>query len=59
MKDIKKTCDLCGLEIEIPDFKLQTKEGDKQFCCEGCQGIYQMLNEDQILNEVDKSDLNH
>lgn len=59
MKDIKKTCDLCGLEIEIPDFRLRTKEGDKEFCCEGCQGIYQMLNEDQILKETDKSDLSH
>ncbi len=55
MNDVKKNCDLCGLVIETPGFKLRTQEGDKQFCCEGCQGIYQMLHEDQILNETDES----
>jgi hypothetical protein len=49
--DIKKTCDLCGLPVETPGFTLKTKEGDKAFCCEGCKGIYQLLNEDQILAE--------
>ena len=54
MKDEKKACDLCGLTVEIDDFSLRTSEGEKQFCCEGCQGIYQMLHEDLIL--TDKSD---
>ena len=51
MTDTKKVCDLCGLDVETPGFMLKTKEGDKSFCCEGCKGIYQLLNEDQILPE--------
>lgn len=51
MKDDKKACDLCGLTVEVDDFHLPTKEGEKKFCCEGCQGIYQMLHEDLILND--------
>ena len=54
MTDTKKGCDLCGLAVEIPGFTLKTKEGDKAFCCEGCKGIYQLLNEDQILPESDQ-----
>ncbi len=49
MSDTKKACDLCGLPVEINDFHLHTTEGEKNFCCEGCQGIYQMLYEDQII----------
>jgi hypothetical protein len=56
MSEIKKTCDLCGLAVEVPNFTLKTKEGDKAFCCEGCLGIYQMLHEDQIMNEPNESD---
>lgn len=53
MADEKKSCDLCGLPVETEGFTLLTNEKDskKQFCCEGCQGIYQMLNEDKILPE--------
>jgi hypothetical protein len=51
MTDTKEVCDLCGLPVETPGFTLKTKEGDKVFCCEGCKGIYQLLNEDQILAE--------
>lgn len=54
MTDTKKVCDLCGLTVETPGFTLVTKEGDKAFCCEGCKGIYQLLNEDQLLPESDK-----
>jgi hypothetical protein len=54
MTDTKKVCDLCGLPVEIPGFKLKTKEGEKDFCCEGCKGIYQLLNEDQLLPESDQ-----
>lgn len=49
MADEKKPCDLCGLPVEIEGFTLLTKEGKKDFCCEGCQGIYEMLNEDNLL----------
>lgn len=46
-----KPCDLCGLPIETPDFFLLTVNGRKDFCCEGCHGIYQMLHEGEILSE--------
>ena len=51
MSDKKDICDLCGLVVEVDGFKLKTKDGDKQFCCEGCKGIFQMLHEDQVLSE--------
>ncbi|MCK5121144.1 MAG: heavy metal translocating P-type ATPase metal-binding domain-containing protein [Methylococcales bacterium] len=51
MSDKKEICDLCGLVVEVDGFKLKTKDGDKQFCCEGCKGIFQMLHEDQVLSE--------
>jgi len=44
-----KACDLCGLPVETQDFSLLTVNGRKQFCCEGCHGIYQMLHESEIL----------
>jgi hypothetical protein len=49
MTEEKKSCDLCGLAVEVDGFKLATKEGQKDFCCEGCLGIYQMLNEENLL----------
>lgn len=56
MNENNKQCDLCGLEVEIEGFQLKTVEGLKQFCCEGCKGIYQMLHEEQILaDEGDSS----
>jgi len=54
MTDTKKVCDLCGLPVEVPGFTLETQDGDKAFCCEGCKGIYQLLNEDQLLPESDQ-----
>lgn len=53
-----KLCDLCGLDIEVTGFHLNTTEGAKHFCCEGCKGIYSLLNDDQILAdaEPDKKD---
>ncbi|MFZ2725684.1 MAG: heavy metal translocating P-type ATPase metal-binding domain-containing protein [Methylococcaceae bacterium] len=56
MKDDKKACDLCGLAIEVNGFELLTQEGEKKFCCEGCKGIYQMLNEDIIVINKTKTD---
>jgi hypothetical protein len=52
MNDIKKQCDLCGLDVEVEGFELKTVEGDKRFCCEGCKGIYQMLHEELVLAET-------
>jgi hypothetical protein len=54
MTNTKRVCDLCGLDVETPGFKLKTKDGEKAFCCEGCKGIYQLLNEDQDLPESDQ-----
>ena len=39
------TCDLCGLPVGRLDFSLATPEWTFRFCCEGCKGIYQMLND--------------
>jgi hypothetical protein len=51
MSDKKEVCDLCGLAVEVEGFKLITQtEGAKKFCCEGCKGIFQMLNEEDILS---------
>ena len=54
MNDEKELCDLCSLPIEIKGFELKTKEGHKAFCCEGCKGIFLMLNEDDILEDSDE-----
>lgn len=53
MSETKKACDLCGLTVEVPNFTLKTKEGEKSFCCEGCLGIYQMLHEVEEISESD------
>jgi len=55
MTATEKACDLCGITVEVSGFTLKTKEGDKAFCCEGCKGIYQLLNEDQLLPESDQN----
>jgi len=54
MNKIKDPCPLCGQPVEISGFTLQTKEGKKSFCCAGCVSIYQLLNEDQLLNTTNE-----
>ncbi len=49
MKSTKPLCALCSQPVEIPGFRLETKEGQQDFCCEGCLSIYQLLNEDKLL----------
>jgi hypothetical protein len=49
MSDTIYLCDLCRLPVEIPGFELFTREGQKRFCCEGCQGIFRMLHEDELV----------
>ncbi|MGR8934812.1 MAG: heavy metal translocating P-type ATPase metal-binding domain-containing protein [Gammaproteobacteria bacterium] len=51
MSSDKQLCDLCGLPVKTSGFELNTKEGVKRFCCEGCLSIYEMLNEDNLLLE--------
>ena len=58
MSEIDKACDLCGLPVLTLGFMLRTKEGDKEFCCEGCMGIYQMLHEDEVLSVADEAEQN-
>lgn len=53
MADKKKPCDLCGQPVEINGFQLETKKGKKIFCCEGCLGIFRMLNVKDLLAEND------
>ena len=48
-------CDLCGLEVAVTGFKLDTLQGQKVFCCEGCKAIYNMLNGNIVLPIQDKS----
>ncbi len=48
-------CDLCGLPVELPDFRLDTSGGVKQFCCEGCLGIYRMLHDDEVVEQGEES----
>lgn len=38
-------CDLCQLPVGVKPFALATAEKTFLFCCEGCKGIYQMLNQ--------------
>lgn len=48
--DPKAPCDLCALEIGPHPHVLHTQDKDLAFCCEGCVGIFKMLN------EVDETD---
>jgi len=49
MTDPKKPCDLCSLPVGVKPFTLAVPGRTLEFCCEGCLGIYQMLNE---INEI-------
>ena len=40
-----QACDLCGLDVGVKPFYLNTPENRYQFCCEGCRGIYEMLHD--------------
>lgn len=44
-RDPKAPCDLCSLPVGTKPFTLPTPEKTLAFCCEGCKGIYQMLNQ--------------
>ncbi|MBW7901416.1 MAG: heavy metal translocating P-type ATPase metal-binding domain-containing protein [Rhodocyclaceae bacterium] len=38
-------CDLCGLEIGARVWTVRRAGEERRFCCEGCKGIWQMLND--------------
>jgi hypothetical protein len=42
-----RPCDLCGLPVLVDAFQAQTADGAKHFCCEGCLGIYRLLQPDE------------
>ena len=52
MNESVRYCDLCRLPVEVPDFTVQTREDEKQFCCEACLGVYRMLNEGDIIETI-------
>lgn len=37
-------CHLCGLKIGVQVWTVRHEGREMRFCCEGCKGIYQMLN---------------
>ena len=43
--DPKTPCDLCSLPVGVKPCLLAMPEKTLGFCCEGCKGIYQMLND--------------
>lgn len=51
-------CDLCGLPVPKKAYHAQTAEGEHTFCCEGCLGIWTMLNGEDVepAEESDKSE---
>lgn len=55
-------CDLCGLPLGKSDLAVRTAEKEVTFCCEGCKGIWQMLNPQPPSTERDdheRSDERH
>ncbi|MFW5443537.1 MAG: heavy metal translocating P-type ATPase metal-binding domain-containing protein [Methylococcaceae bacterium] len=54
MKSTKEPCPLCSQPVQISGFRLETKEGQKDFCCEGCLSIYQLLNEDKLFTTTNE-----
>lgn len=44
-------CDLCGLDVETDSFTIKTKDKVLKFCCDGCVGIYRMLNDVEEVEE--------
>jgi len=57
-KSVEKNrpCDLCSLPVGVAPFTLQTLEGAKYFCCDGCQGIYELLHEDKVLESKEQGE---
>ncbi len=48
----KVACNHCHLEF---DEDMMIKEGDLRFCCNGCQGVYHLLNEEGLDSFYDKA----
>jgi Cu+-exporting ATPase len=48
----KVACNHCHLEF---DDEMMIKEDDLRFCCNGCQGVYHLLNEEGLDSFYDKA----
>lgn len=46
------TCDLCGLEITGAPVKMRFDGEEKDFCCQGCERVYQVAFENNMLEQV-------
>lgn len=46
-----RSCDLCGLDVGIKPFYLDSAGKRLKFCCDGCLGIYRMLHESESTAE--------
>lgn len=44
MSGTEQQCDLCGLPVPPKAYPVRTAERVLTFCCEGCKGIWLMLN---------------
>lgn len=44
-----KSCDYCGLEVNVSGFFFDHDEGRKFFCCEGCKSIYKLFGDIQVV----------
>ena len=51
MSKDKEQCALCDLPVEVTGFSLQTVNGEKYFCCEGCVCAYRMFNDDYLSDK--------
>ena len=48
----KVACNHCHLEF---DDEMMIKEGELRFCCNGCQGVYHLLNNEGLDSFYDKA----
>ncbi len=52
MVAITESCDLCGLDIQGEPIRRDFDGEEKHFCCEGCARVYQIAQENDMLDEV-------
>ncbi len=52
MGELKAACDLCGLSIDGPAVTQVFDGQQKQFCCQGCERVYAIAFENNMLDQV-------
>ncbi len=52
MGDQKAACDLCGLSIDGQPVVHQFDGQQKQFCCKGCERVYEIAYDNDMLDQV-------